>query len=145
MLLLPVQGADQHQIIFELRLPKSIKPAPLTSFDLVTEDGLEGTRLRLTKQREEPGFNIFQESFLIFVSKRNAMVVRPDNSKQSQVFVMSLPKPVKPIEWTEWKKPSYIDVGNATWDFMHGLKSDTRSTNIPPNCFEFRYKIEKTP
>jgi hypothetical protein len=139
-------AGDTHSFVFELRAPKTLKADPLTAFDLTTEEGASGTRLRLTKRREEGDFQIFQHSFLIFSERRRAMVVRTDR-QPSQVFVLSIPSKPKPADWTQWQRPTYVAKGDAGWDFMHDQNKQNRSTNAPPDCFELRFKIEnsKTP
>jgi len=44
---------DAFQFLYELRVPKTARVEPLTSFDVVTDSDSSGTRLRLTKRREE--------------------------------------------------------------------------------------------
>jgi hypothetical protein len=56
---------------------------------------------------------------------------------------LPLPEQPKPTGWTAWKKPDYLEKSDAMWTFMHDLKEHDRSTNIPADCFELRYKIER--
>ena len=49
----------------------------------------------------------------------------------------------KPSGWSQWQKPDYIENSKyVSSNFMDDVKSPDRSTNIPPDCFEVRYKIE---
>lgn len=139
-----VSGAlagDTHELFYELRAPKNLKFDPLTSFDVVTDDSASGTRLRLTKRRDEGDFVVFADSCLISDgSKRTAMVVATDG-QPSQVFRLAIPPKPKPVDWTKWQRPDYTEKSNAMWTFMHAAKKHDRSTNVPPDCFELRFKI----
>ena|SRR5688572_10433921 len=136
-------AADTHKLSYEIRAPKSVNLDGSTAFDLVTEHGMSGTRLRLTRHRVEDGFHIYAESCLIDGSeRRRAIVVRPESEQEPrQVFVLTIPRTPKPADWTKWQRPDYLEKSDATWSFMHDLKKHDRSTNIPPNCLEVRYKV----
>src|SRR5687768_11241327 len=133
-----VIGADTYQLLYEIRAPKNVKLDGLTAFDLVTDRGVSGTRLRLTKHREENGFNIYAESSLIERGeRRRAIVVRPDSAPETnQVFVLPIPPNPNSVDWSKWKRPDYVETSDATWSFMHDLKKHDRSTNIPANSLE---------
>ena len=130
-------------LFYEIRAPKSLKLDGLTKFDLVTDQSMCGTRLRLTKQREEDGFTIYADSCLLHCgAHRHAMVVSADTgSAPSQVFVLTIPRTPKPADWSKWQRPDYVEKSDASWSFMHDLKKHDRSTNIPPDCLEIRYRI----
>ena len=139
----PVIAADTHKLSYEIRAPKSVTLDGLTAFDLVTDQGSSGTRLRLTKHREEDGFNVYSDSCLVDSSEdRRAIVVTFENEKEpKQVFVLKIPRIPKPTDWTKWQRPDYLEKSNAGWTFMHNLTKHDRSTNIPANALEVRYKI----
>ncbi len=132
---------DTAKFLYELRAPKTLKFDPLTSFELVTEEDASGTRLRLTKRREEGDFVVFADSCLIFEGHtRRAMIVTVAG-QPSQVFRLTIPSTPKPADWTKWQRPDYTEKSDAMWTFMHDLKKHDRSTNVPPNAFELRFKI----
>ena len=131
---------EPHTFVFELRVSKLVTNAPLTRLELTTEDDSEGTNLGATKQREEAGFRIFQHSFLLFPHKRRAFIV---GTQPSQVFELSMPRNPEAADWSQWRRPDYLAKGDAGWDFMNDQNKQARSTNIPPSCFQLRYKIEK--
>jgi hypothetical protein len=136
-------SSDSYQLFYELRAPKALKFEPLTRFDVVTDQSVEGTRLRLTKRRDEGDFVIFSFSCLIFAGEsRRAMIVHTDG-QPSQVFRLKITRKPWPADWSNWQQPDYIEKTDAVWTFMHDLKEHDRSTNIPPNCFELRFKITK--
>jgi hypothetical protein len=136
-------AADMHELWYEVRVPKGVKVDGLTAVDVVTDQGMSGTRVRLMKHREEEGFNVYATSSLMEPGeRRHAIVIQPDSGpKPEQVFVLSIPKTPKPADWSKWQPPSYIESENAAWSFMHGLKGQNRSTNIPADSFEVRYRI----
>jgi hypothetical protein len=132
---------DTFEFFYELRVPKTAKFEPDTSFDLVTDSGASGTRLHLTTRREEGDSVIFADSSLVFAGdKRRAMVMRTDG-QPSQVFQLALPGSPKPADWTKWQRPDYTEKTEAWWTFMHDSKKHDRSTNVPPDSFELRFKI----
>ena len=132
---------DAFELFYELRVPKTAKFEPLTRFDVVTESGSSGTRLRLTKRRDEGDLVVFAESCLVFDGdKRRAMVVKTDG-QPAQVFRLAIPRRPKPADWTMWRRPDYTERTDAWWTFMHDLKKHDRSTNVPPDSFELRFKI----
>ena len=134
---------DTFKFSYELRAPKTLKFDPLTSFDVVTEDSADGTRLRLTKRSEDGNFVIFADSCLIFDGqKRRAMVVKIAG-QPSQVFRLTIPSTPKPVDWTTWQRPDYTEKTDAMWTFMHDLKKHDRSTNATPDSFELRFKISE--
>ena len=135
------RGEEEHTFVFELRVPKGATNDPSMSVELATEEGSSATDLVDTKQREEEGFRVFQHSFLLFENKRRALIVGP---QPCQVFQLSIPEHPKPKDWTEWRRPDYLAKGDAGWDFIYNQNKQSRSTNLPANCFQVRYKIEQT-
>lgn len=136
-------SSDAYQLFYELRAPKTLKFEPLTSVDVVTDLSASGTRLRLMKRSEEGDFVIFSDSCLIFTGeRRRAMIVHTDG-QPSQVFRLNITRKPWPTDWSNWQQPDYIEKTHAMLTFMHDLKNHDRSTNIPPDCFELRFKIAK--
>ncbi len=39
-------------------------------------------------------------------------------------------------------QPSYLEKGDAEWNFMRNIQVDARILEIPPGAFELRYRIE---
>jgi hypothetical protein len=140
--------AADKKIFIELRAPKAVEFSH-ASVEFVGEHTSAGTPLMKTRHTADGSTNVFSTSFVIYTSlykeRRFAVIVSPDASPQSmaQVFQLPISQNPKPTHWTEWHRPSYIenskDVSN---NFMDNLSSPDRSTNMPPNCFEMRYKIE---
>jgi hypothetical protein len=131
---------DAQVLVCELRIPTRVQTNAQMSIELTTETHSDGTRLRFAKERSDGEFRVFQHSFLLFSDRRRALVV---DDEPSQVFVLSIARNPKPADWTEWRYPDYLAKGGAGWDFMHDQNKHARSTNLPPDCFQFRYKIEK--
>lgn len=128
-------------LFYELRVPKTARFDPETSFDFVTDSSAAGTPLRLTQRREDGDYVIFADSCLIFAGeRRRAMVVRTDGQR-SQVFRLPVPRTPKPADWTNWQRPASTGGTEAVWTFMDDSKQNDRSTNAPTDCFELRFKI----
>jgi hypothetical protein len=136
-------AGDPHMLFYELRGPKSLKLDGLTKFDMVTDHSASGTRLRLTKQREEGEFIVYSVSCLLEPGeRRRAIIVSPDSGVDpSQVFRLTIPRTPKKADWTKWQRPDYVEKSDAFWTFMHDLKKHDRSTNLPPTCLELRYRV----
>ncbi|HMJ89070.1 MAG TPA: hypothetical protein VK530_04605 [Candidatus Acidoferrum sp.] len=136
-------GADTHEFFYEVRVAKSLTLDASTAIELVTDQGSSGTRLKFMKQREEDGFNVYAQSTLLHRGqRRRALVVDLDNgTKPSQVFVLTIPRTPTPSDWSKWRSPDYIEKSDASWSFMHDLKKHDRSTNVPPDSLEIRYRI----
>ena len=134
-------AGDAHKLIYELRAPKTLKFDPLTRVDLVRDQSAEGTLLRLTKQREDGNFVIFSDSCLIFNGEQRRAMVVTTKGQPSQVFRLTIPGSTKPAGWSKWQRPDYTETSDAMWTLVHDTKDHNRSTNIPPNSFEFRFRI----
>jgi hypothetical protein len=142
-----VAGGDTYFFYYELRAPKSLKFEGLTRFDVVSENSSESFQLwSITNEfycRVDGDFVVFTNSAIISSGeKRRGLVVTTDG-KPMQVFRLTIPRNPKPIDWTKWQRPDYTETTDAVWTFMHDLKGNDRSTNIPPDSFELRFKIAK--
>jgi hypothetical protein len=132
-----------YEFTYELRVPTNVFVEPLTKISVVTEQHMSGTNARLTKQRREGIHLVLQGSTLLYAEKRRAVVVQPEK-QSAQVFTLVLPTELTPADWSNWRKPDYVELSDAHWTFMHDIKDAKRSTNVPPGSFEMRYKIEKS-
>jgi len=118
----------------------------MTRIDLaVADQGANGTFLSACKQREEGGALVFQSEFALGEdpSSKRALIVSPylPTPTGEQVFLLPIPRRPKPRVFTEWQHPNFMAKG-AGLAIMFNKKVDIVSTNIPPDCFEVRYKIE---
>jgi len=142
-----------YPFIFEVRIPKGALTDLKTEISLVTHDGEDRTILSACKRSEEGAFFVFQRDFLIFTEdkpQRGFIVTlfpAPADALQrtrAQVFRLSIPKTPKPSDWSQWQRPNYVEIGDAGRTFSYpDSKVAGRSTNVPPVCFEMRYKIER--
>src|SRR5258705_11724442 len=111
-------AADTHELFYEVRARKTLKLDGLTKFDMVTDHSASGTRLRLTKQREDGEFIVYSISCLVEAGeRRRAIIVAPDSGSPSQVFRLAVPRRPKPMEWTKWQRPAYIEKSDAFLTF----------------------------
>jgi len=134
------------ELLYELRVPKTVKIDQSTRFYLATDVGCSKSALLGAKRREEGDLVIFSESELVFDSERRRAVIVNTDGQPWQVFRLKIPHRPKPADWTAWQRPDYVEKTDAAWTFMHDLKEHDRSTNVPPDSFELRFKItEKAP
>jgi hypothetical protein len=118
------------------------------TFFFVGEKTAEASPLKSATLREDGTNNIFQETVVlstVYKERHYAVIISPEGGRKgvSQVFRLPLRQNSKPSDWSQWKKPDYLESSQeAVPNFMDDQKSADRSTNIPPNCFEVRYKIE---
>ena len=141
-----------YPFVFEVRIPKDAHPDLKTEVSLVGYHGEDRTMLSACKQSEEGAFLVFQSHFLIFTEDKPQrgfiVTVFPAPAdvlqrSRAQVFRLSIRKTPKPSDWSQWQRPNYIEIGDAGWTFSYpDSKVAGRSTNVPPVCFEMRYKIE---
>jgi hypothetical protein len=140
-----VFAADEIKLQVEVRYSKLVPFDTNTDLEFVTDATSEGGLLRRTKENGDDNFRVFQKSFNLLPRERRRSIIIHTHSlpknQPDQVFLLSMARKPKAIDWTNWRHPDYVET-NADWNFIRGYKSTDRSTNIPPNSFELRYKIE---
>jgi len=147
LLVTPAIIAADKTIRFELRVPIAVD-CTHAGVELVGEHTSQSCPLLQTKQTVDGKTNIFQHFFTIDNSYRGrgiALMVWPDASpcSTSEVFVLPITYNQKAMDWSKWHRPDFTEnFKNARNNFMEGVTSPDRSTNVPPNTFELRYKIE---
>jgi hypothetical protein len=139
-------GGVSQVLICQLRVPKSVGLNPKTTrVDVVTSSGAEGAFLWVQNQRvqkEDGQFLIFEPRyFSINTDSRRALIV-DDRSTPQQFFRLHLPRSPKVQDWSEWQHPDFLVRGDAGWDFIYNQKIQGVITNVPPDSFELRYRIE---
>jgi len=149
LLFAPTLFAADKTILIELRVPNTVD-ASHGSIEFVGEHTSQGVHFKDATQTVDGNTNVFQRSFIIYTSlyreRRFAVVVWPGAPPKmmAQVFALPIgPNPKPTTDWSKWQRPKYIeDSKHAGDDFMDDVKSPDISTNIPPDCFEMRYKIQ---
>ena len=141
-----LMAAAEKHIVIEMRSPKSVTFTN-GGFMFVGDKTAEGSPLRLTTRKEDGTTNIFQKTIIpssVYNEHRYAVIISPEGRNGvGQVFLLATNGSLKACPWSPWRKPDYLeDDMYAVSNFMDNQKSPTRSTNVPPNCFEVRYKIE---
>ena len=148
LLLTSCQSGPRHRtywkIFYEMRAPKTAELDGHAHFEFVTDQGSTGSPLDFAGKREEDGFIVYYATCLLAPSeRRRAVMYRPIRSP-AQVFVLAIPRPPKPVDWSDWQRPVYVEQSiDASWTFMHDLKQQQRSTNLPRDCLEVRYRITR--
>ncbi|MSU56817.1 MAG: hypothetical protein EXS35_01295 [Pedosphaera sp.] len=139
-----------HVLQFELRFQKSFTLDPKTSITLVAGHGEDGTRVQDCKNEVEGDFVVLRDEFLLFKERRpeRGLIVAPrlvegSTNAVAQVFRLRGIS-LAPSDWIAWRKPDYVESGSANWTFLD-QSVPGRSTALPNNCFELRYKIITKP
>jgi hypothetical protein len=137
-------------LVFQLRIPKTAGFSPDTRVEFVTQKGADATDLRYVKAEKVGDALVFQREWLVFAQSRprRAILVGPPPKKgekltTTQVFSLAIPAVPAPCDWSKWQKPDSFEQGPASWNFMYNQKPLNRTTKIPPDAFELRYKVEK--
>jgi hypothetical protein len=144
---LKVNAKDEIRpiFIFELRAPKALNVETNTGLGLASYSGEEGTRLWACKQTTNETFQIFfyHDGFVLSEEpvKGRVFIIDPWPAS-NQVFRLPIPSSPKPQDWSQWQRPDFLATGDVGWSFIYDKKINNLSTNIPPDCFELRYKIE---
>ncbi len=132
--------------VFELRTPKAQTLDPRTRIELATATDSSAAFLSACKHREEGVSAIYQRVFILDdehdePTSRRALIISMDLPTQA-VFSLSIPRKPKSRDFSEWQRPNYLAKGNVGLAIFYNEKVDVVSTNIPPCCFELRYKVE---
>ncbi|HVM63042.1 MAG TPA: hypothetical protein VMV72_19440 [Verrucomicrobiae bacterium] len=135
-------------LVCELRVPKPVNPdAKTTRVSLASATGETGHFLwgyNQKDQKEESGFLIFQPDEFVLDEEpdaRRALIVG-EGPGPSQVFYLPLPRNPKARDWSQWRRPDCLAAGDVGWSVIHNQRANGVSTNVPPDCFELRYKVE---
>ena len=135
-------------LICQLRVPKSVSPNPKTTrIDLATSTGEDGHFLwgyNQKVQKEDGRFLIFEPDDFVLDTEpdsRRAVII-DDFSTPNQVFRIPLSRKPKVQDWSQWQRPDFLATGDVGWAFIYKRKIQGVITNIPPDSFELRYKVE---
>jgi hypothetical protein len=129
----------------EIRVPKTAEHDTATYVAFGTNNKIEFDALTSMNQREDGEFKVFKNSYgLHSGDQRHAIIIyvnREPRNQLEQVFLLSTPRIPKPMDWTNWQYPNYVET-NAVSNFRFNYTPLDRSTNAPPDSFELRYSIE---
>jgi hypothetical protein len=147
VLVLPVFASDKSVLRVEIRFQKTAVYDTNTYLAFGTDNKIEFDPLSSAEQREDGEFKVLQKRYNLLPKDHRYAVITYINRKPrnwpDQVFLLSLPLKQKPMDWTNWQHPNYVET-NAVSNFRFNYTPPDRSTNVPPNSFELRYKVEKT-
>ncbi len=140
---------DNQVAVFvcELRVLKTLNPDRETSVRLASWSGESAHFLWAFKQKEqkqEGDYLIFQpDGFVLHTEPepRRALIVQ-NKAGSAQVFRLSLERSAEAKDWTQWQRPDCVAKGAVGWSLIYNQKMDVVSADVPPDCFEMRYKIE---
>jgi hypothetical protein len=139
--------ASDKKVAIEIRASKTSEFEQATFF-FVGERTAQANPLRSAAKAEEGTTNIFQETVVlstVYSEHLYAVIISPEGGRKgiSQVFRLPISQTSIASNWSQWQRPDYVEnARDAMSNFMDDQKSPDRSTNIPPSCFEIRYKVE---
>ena len=86
-------------------------------------------------------FRMFQKSFDLDIGDpAKALVVYYSRASTNQVFLLWIPINSKAGDWSNWRYPNYVET-NANSNLSNDYVPPERTTNIPPNSFQMRYRL----
>ena len=138
------QTVITHEVFYEVRAAKRAHFQGLTRIIDVDEVFMVSTGFSTNRWRQEDGFTVYADSVSLGAHRRLRRAVifgSEDESKLSQVFVLPIPPKPKAAGWSDWRRPDYLEGRSASGTFMDGTTHYSRTTNIPPDCLEFRYRV----
>jgi len=138
-------AGEKRVLHIEIRSAKTVGYDADTYVAFATDETIELDTLSTAERREDNQYIVFRKTYgLLSADRRHATIVyvnRKPNNQPEEVFLLSIPHKPKPIDWTDWQHPDYVET-NAVSNFRFSYTPPDRSTNVPPNSFELRYKIE---
>ena len=136
----------EYALSYELRAPAGVKLNPDTNFLVVSHTSASKTPASSTAQKAEGGFTVFSGGTLIEEADGPYAIIAYLRDKPSQVFVLPLAAKPDVTDWTDWRKPDYLESttekSDAVWTFMTG-RDAPRLREIPPDSFQVRYRIDR--
>jgi hypothetical protein len=140
--------AADKQIVFELRVPKTVDVSHGT-FEFVGEKTAEGHPLKSAVTAGD-GSRSFRQTVVLstlYRERHYAVIISPSGGKgMSQVFRLPIRQNSKSSDWSQWQRPDYLeDAKSASSNFMDNTSSPDRSTHIPSDSFEIRFMVEASP
>ena len=146
-LVLTTFAGEIRSLNVEIRLPNTVQYADATYMTFCTDNtyDIDVDALSSMNQRQDGDFKVFKNSFDLYSGhQRHAIIIHPNGKMRNQpdqVFLLSVPRIPKPMGWTNWQHPNYVETNAASHLGFNYIPLD-RSTNAPPNSFELRYSIE---
>ena len=136
-----VQVARPKTIEFQLKLPvtESVAPGLRMAFHHQHSIGFE--RLPAASTNQDAHSYLFQKAFdLDITDPPKGLVVYRNRGSNDQVFLLWIPINSKAGDWTNWRYPNYAET-NASSNLSNDYVPPERTTNIPPNSFQMRYRL----
>jgi len=131
--------------IFELRAPIALNVETNTRLSLASYSGEDGTPLWDCKLTTNETFRVYYHDGFVLSKepvKGRTFIIAAWPAGTNQVFRLPIPRSPKPQDWSQWQRPDFLATGDVGWSIIYDQKINNLSTNIPPDCFELRYKIE---
>ena len=142
---LTASASDKRVLNIEIRSSKPQEYDSNTCLAFATDSTIKFTSLNRIQKHKNGEIKLFQDSYeLVAGNSRRAIIIYINcktNKQPDQVFSLIMPRKPKPMDWTGWQNPNFVET-NAVSNFRFDYAPINRSTNFPANSFELRYKIE---
>ncbi len=139
------QRKSQYKtIVYQFRFSTGTEAA-FKSYEFIEQIGMGKGSLSRKKVTEEGGFKIYELSQVIGPS--SVRYANLENEKmEALVYKIDHPTQPKLSDWSKWQKPEFVLKESAeTFFLVGGGKLPSKSTTLPENPPEFRFKIIETP
>lgn len=112
----------------------------LPKLHLILDDRSESIPIELMEMRLEANHVIADEDFSIYQEPQRALVFEVDDG-MAEVFELELPTSPKPMPWTAWRGPDFVETsGSGWWNVLHDARHDQR-LEAPEGAAELRYRV----
>lgn len=132
-----------HTLVFQIRFPKDTA-SQYCSCEVITDDSMSGGSIsekKLVKAAEL--YAIYEKEALIYSDEHRFVTVENGNGK-TLVYRIKHPAKPSPQDWSDWFAPGYV-LGNSAdkLTLLHGGEPKSKTTKIPDNPPELRFKVVK--
>lgn len=137
-----IQGVRPMKVEVQVRSPASVSVDPATQLAFRRERTIDGILISATDSSLTNDFHVFRHSFEWRPDDQpKALVVYLSRASTNQVFFLSIPLNAQAWDWTNWRYPDYLET-NAVSNLRFNYVPPDRTTNVPPNSFQLRYRIQ---
>jgi hypothetical protein len=137
-----IQGIRSMKVEVQLRAPASVPVDPATQLAFRREHTIDGILISATDSSLTNDFHVFRHSFEWRSDDQpKALVVYLSRTSTDQVFLLSIALNAQAGDWTNWRYPDYLET-NAVSNLRFNYVPPDRKTNVPPNSFQLRYRIQ---
>ena len=137
-----IQPVRPTKVEVQLRVSESVWVDPKTKLAFRRDHTIEGDLISRSDSSLTNGYRLFRKFFELETRDQSkALVIDLGHASTNQVFLLSIALKPKPTDWTNWRYPDYLET-NAVSNLRFKYVPPDRTTNVPPDSFQLRYRIE---